>query len=217
MPATPVFPCDVVTWWSEESEKALFARTIEPLKWNGNNSIVILAVARARLSMPGTLEWLRREVELRSRPNGTLTLNRLDPPHDFNQFGHYTEQFGTAMAVSELLLQSVGDVLRLFPALDPNTSARFTQLRAQGGFLVSAAIEKGNVGMIEVQSLYGGRLRLLSPWPSISARKEDSDREQPLVPDARGIVSMDTKAGETWLFDNPNTTARRASPNQSYP
>ena len=68
--------------------------------------------------MPGTLDWLRTELKSRTRPNGTLTLNRLG--HGLNNFGHYTEQFGASMAVSELLLQSVQQQGRLIVrAIEP--------------------------------------------------------------------------------------------------
>ena len=164
VPATPVFPCDVVTWQSPAAERELFARTIEKMKWNGNNAAVMLAVARARLSMPGSLDWLRAEVEARTRPNGTLTLNRLKPHHTFNDFGHYTEQFGAGMAVSELVLQSVGDIVRVFPAWPKELDAKFTNLRAQGGFLVSAEQKAGKVVKLEIVSTVGGTLRLLNPW-----------------------------------------------------
>ena len=193
VPACPVFPGDVVTWWSRPEEKQLFARTIEGLRWNGNNSMVILAVARARLSMPGTLEWLRAEVEARTRPNRTITLNRLGAR--FNDFGHYTEQFAVSMAVSELLLQSVGDIVRVFPAWPKDKEARFQDLRAQGGFLVSAAQSGGKVGPVAIASTVGGKLRLLSPWPSIRVARPG----QPVTthePDARGIVELDTRPGE---------------------
>ncbi len=72
------------------------------MRWNGNNSMVMLAVARARLDMPGTLAWMRAEVEARLRSNGTLTLNRRGA--NFNNYGHYTEQFAATMVLSELLL-----------------------------------------------------------------------------------------------------------------
>jgi len=45
VPSTPVFPGDVVHWWSSPEQKALFTNTIELIKWNGNNSMCMLAVA----------------------------------------------------------------------------------------------------------------------------------------------------------------------------
>jgi hypothetical protein len=54
VPTTPVFPGDVVTWQSPADQRALFARTIESIQWNGNNSMVILGVGRAGMA---TTRW----------------------------------------------------------------------------------------------------------------------------------------------------------------
>lgn len=199
VPASPVFPGDVVTFWSPAAQKQLFARTIEQLRFNGNNAAIMLAVSRARLSMPETLPWVREELTSRLRPNGTLTLNRNEPQYRFNDFGHYTEQFAAPMAINEMLLQSVGDVVRLFPAWPLDQPARFHQLRAQGGFLVAAACENGSVGPVQVESTAGGRLRLESPWPEIQIVGTDGSMI-PLKPDSKSIVELDTQVGQTLEF-----------------
>ncbi|NLP10867.1 hypothetical protein GX408_10785 [bacterium] len=200
VPATPVFPGDEVTWWSEEQQKELFARTIDRLQWNGNNATIMLAIARARLSMAGTQEWLKKEIVARLRSNGTLALNRLQPPQRFNDFGHYSEQFGVGMAVSELLLQSVGDVIRIFPALTVGTRAGFTNLRCQGGFLISAAGSMEALNRLQVHSLYGGPLRLASPWPRLQMRRDSGSRFHALELDQRGVAEIETLPGEKLLF-----------------
>lgn len=202
VPATPVFPCDVVDWWSPQGERGLFARTIERLKWNGNNATVMLAVSRARLSMPGTQAWLRAEVEARTRRNGTMSLNRLRPHHNFNDFGHYTEQFGTGMAVSELLVQSVGDVVRLFPAIDPECTASFENLRTQGGFLISARAPRGikSLTSFSVTSTVGGPLRIDSPWPAVEVRRGDKGEYQRVALAKLRRIEMDTQPSETLVF-----------------
>ena len=200
VPSTPVFPGDVVSWWSSEKEKQLFKRTIEGLKWNGNNATFMLAIARARLSMLGSQEWLETEIKARTRPNGIISLNTLIPPKRFNDFGHYTEQFGVGMAISELLLQSVDDIIRVFPATSSEAQISFADLRAQGGFLVSADGLAAEVEMLKVKSLYGGELRLLSPWQKIEARNINDQNYISLKTDQKGVVTIQTKAGETWLF-----------------
>jgi len=196
VPAVPVFPGDVVTWFSPPAEKELFARTIEGCRWNGNNSAIILSVARARLSMPGAPDWLRTELESRTRPNGSLTLNRLG--RGLNNFGHYTEQFGASMAVSELLLQSVGDTVRVFPAWPKEKPAQFRNLRAQGGFLVSAVMADGGVKRVTVTSTAGGRLRLLSPWRNITVLR--GGKPEIHAADKRGIVTLDTRPDDRLVF-----------------
>ena len=196
VPATPVYPGDVITWWSDDTAKDLFTRTTDTLKWNGNNATFMLAISRARLSMAKTNDWLREEIIARSRPNGTLTLNRLG--HHFNAFGHYTEQFGAAQAISELLVQSVGDIIRVLPAWPLDKSVRFHQLRTQGGFLVSGGCEDGIIQPIEIHSTVGGTLRILCPWKSIEVQQGNERRK--LKADARGIIVLGTKAGDIALL-----------------
>jgi len=72
VPAAPVFPCDVITWWSPAAEKDLFRRTIEQVRDCGIDAPLMLAIGRARLSMPGATDWLRRQIAVRQRRNGTL-------------------------------------------------------------------------------------------------------------------------------------------------
>jgi hypothetical protein len=174
VPAVPVFPAGVVTWFSPEPEKGLFANTVGRQTTSFNASMMLCA-ARARLSLPGTVEWIQSTWEKISRPNGTLTC--LAP--DTN--GHYTEQFAATMVVSELLLQSVGDVIRVFPAWPLDRSAKFSNLRAQGGFLVSAEQGAGRVQRVEITATVGGKLRLLNPW-------------------THNIVEQETRPGEKLVF-----------------
>jgi hypothetical protein len=99
------------------------------------------------------------------------------------------------MAVGELLLQSVGDVLRIFPGWPKDRAASFENLRAQGGFLISARLAGGKVQPVTVTSTVGGKLRLVSPWPAVAVRHDDG-AAQPLTPDADGIVAIETTAGQ---------------------
>jgi hypothetical protein len=83
----------------------------------------------------------------------------------FQAHGDYlVESVGIAAAISEFLLQSVGDIIRVFPAWPKDKDARFAALRAQGGFLVSAEQKDGKVTKLEITSTVGGTLRLLNPW-----------------------------------------------------
>jgi len=208
VPATPVFPADLVTWRSPAAQRELFARTIKSLRWNGNNSSILLPVARARLSMPGTFEYLKSTLGARLRPNGTLGLNRIGS--GINRNGHYTEQFAASMAVTELLLQSVGDVIRVFPAWPREENAAFRALRAQGGFLVSAGLTDGKIGPVEITSTVGGPLQLKSPWPTIRRRGQEPTLP---APDSHGIVRLKTRPGQRMVFEpgplpSPNTAPK---------
>ena len=61
-------------------------------------------------------------------------------------------------------MQSVEDTIRVFPCWPKEKDARFSNLRTQGGFLVSAEQRAGEVVKLEITSTVGGKMRLLSPW-----------------------------------------------------
>jgi hypothetical protein len=156
VPVVPVFPGDQVTWFSPEPEKELFARTIRQTRHNGNNSVVMFSVAKARLSMPEAGEDARAHFKPTVQPNGMFK---------WQGHGYYlTESVGIAAMISEYLLQSVDNTIRVFPCWPKDKDASFTNLRAQGGFLVTAEQKAGKVTKLEVHSTVGGNLRLLNPW-----------------------------------------------------
>ena len=67
------------------------------------------------------------------------------------------------MAVSELLIQSVDGIIRLFPAWPKELDAEFWNLRTVGGFLVSGKLEDREIRKVEIRSTAGGEVRLLRP------------------------------------------------------
>jgi hypothetical protein len=185
VPLLPVFPVGEVNWWSPEEEKEIFARTAQTINSSGYNCSIMLAGARIRLSMPDSYEWTTARFKERQMPNGFLKLLKYGPNgvnndprgnyHDTR--GNYSEQTAAAGIVSEMLMQSIGDIIRVFPAWPKDKDAKFTNLSAQGGFLVSAEQKAGKVTRLEITSKVGGKLRFLNPWTG-------------------KIVERDTKPGE---------------------
>jgi hypothetical protein len=156
VPAVPVFPGEQVTWFSPEPEKELFRNTLRQTRHRGANSTVMLSVAKARLSMPEAAGELRGYYRPNAQPNGMIYW----PLHGF----YLSESVGIAAAISEFLLQSVDDTIRVFPCWPKAKDARFRNLRAQGGFLVSAEQKGGRVTMLEITPTVNGTLRLVNPW-----------------------------------------------------
>jgi hypothetical protein len=201
VPALPVYPAGEVNWFSPAAEKELFVRTIANLATNGNNSMCILAGARARLSMTDAYSWTRAQMLSRQRPNGTLSLAPAGA--GFNDFGHYTEQFAAAGVITEMLLQSVNDILRFFPAWPANSAAAFENLRAQGGFLVAAERPANAApGPIRIRATADGTLRFLNPWPAAPHATRNGAAVD-LTNDGGGIFSLATAAGDTVILTNP--------------
>jgi alpha-L-fucosidase 2 len=72
----------------------------------------------------------------------------------------------SAAAVMELLLQSWGGKIRVFPAVPEFwPSAYFERLRAEGAFLVTARREGGRTQFVEIFSEAGETCRLRNPFP----------------------------------------------------
>jgi hypothetical protein len=100
-----------------------------------------------------------------------------------------------------LLVQSVDDVIRVFPAWPEQRNARFRDLRTQGGFLVSSVMQHGKISRIEVKSTVGGPLRIVSPWEHATVTRSDATSRQSLILDAQNIAQLSTHPGDTLLLE----------------
>ena len=70
-----------------------------------------------------------------------------------------------AAGLQEMLLQSYGGMVRVFPAIpDAWQHASFYQLRAEGAFLVSAKKRSGQIKQVEIFSEKGGELAVVNPF-----------------------------------------------------
>lgn len=78
-----------------------------------------------------------------------------------------------SMTLQEALLQSASprpgepEVMHLFPAWPKEWNASF-RLLARGGFLVTTAIENGQIRFVELESRRGETCRLRNPWNKMS-------------------------------------------------
>ncbi|MCP4610062.1 MAG: hypothetical protein GY845_15245 [Planctomycetes bacterium] len=91
-------------------------------------------------------------------------------------------------------MQSVHGIIRLFPAWPKDKDAAFSNLRAQGGFLVSAEQKSGKVLKVGITATVPGRLRMLSPWKNVRVIK--SEKNLQVMSDEDGIITLQTKAGD---------------------
>ncbi|MBI2441077.1 MAG: glycoside hydrolase N-terminal domain-containing protein [Lentisphaerae bacterium] len=79
--------------------------------------------------------------------------------------------FAAAQAVQEMLLQSWGGTVRVFPAVPAEwTDGRFDHLRAEGAYLVSAVRRHGRTIRVAVTAERNGVLRLRNPFGLARAR-----------------------------------------------
>ena len=99
------------------------------------------------------------------------------------------------MVLTEMLLQSHGNLIRVFPGTASNATARFGNLRAEGAFLVSAEIKKGRITFVSVAAEKKGIARVQNPWSGKTVSVFLSNGKCVSVNEK--IVTLDLKAGET--------------------
>ena len=200
-----VFPAGIINWFSSDDMKELAKRTINRVEKSTThaNSNVTINVARARLGL-GDEAIANAKVCFSAAPAGKYSQEQPNGLFYWNDHGYYiTEQVAIARLVSELLLQSVGDIIRIFPAWPSATDAHFARLLAQGGFEVSASQTNGNIEDVRLSSTVGGTAQVLSPWPQ-GFTVVEQDGGPVAVAVASGISSFPTTAGKSYLLKPAN-------------
>ncbi len=101
--------------------------------------------------------------------------------------------------VNEMLLQSYDGVIRIFPCFNKENNASFKNLRAEGGFLVSAGIKGGKLTEYKIKSLYGGKCRAeVSENVKISVQAKNGKKVKFKKKDR--IIEFYTEAGEEYIL-----------------
>jgi alpha-L-fucosidase 2 len=162
------------------------------------------AAIAARLELPN-MAWQMLDLFARSciRPN-SLHING-DPRNFGTSCAKYEPMtleggFCAAAAIMEMLLQSHGGVIDVFPALPEHWhDACFADLRAEGAFLVTAKLDQRQVQYIAVTSEVGGPCRVGNPW-SDSVHVESLDTsDQPLILQGDAL-QWHTQRGASYLL-----------------
>jgi len=174
-----IHPLGVLNTEQGDEQRSLIARSLNHWVWRGTGAWTGWAFPWASLiaSRAGqqnlAYDMLRRYADAFIMPN-TMHVNG-DP----RQFGHaraaYTPMtleagLTYAAAIMEMLLQSWGGVIRLFPTVpDRWHETSFEDLRAEGAFIVSARLSDDEVVYARIVSEVGGICRMRNPWPGQTA------------------------------------------------
>ena len=162
-----------------------------------------LDVPAARLKMDRAYAMVRHAVTACRFPGGTAAMfNNMETGMNSLQmypYGLQVEDFTMPFAITELLLQSYGEVIRLFPAWPTDKSARFESLRAEGAFLVSSSLEGGEIGLTRIHSTVGGTCRIQWPQGEMEIRDEEEGMAAGCERDD-GIVTFQTQPGRTYII-----------------
>ena len=104
-----------------------------------------------------------------------------------------------ASGLQEMLLQSYGGIIRIFPAIPGSwKNTGFYQLRAEGAFLVSAYKKAGDLIKVEIFSERGGELAIENPFGSAKFVTDLFDCVPDLVDDT--ILKFKCKPGGKIIF-----------------
>jgi alpha-L-fucosidase 2 len=155
-----------------------------------DNALPINHAGAVRLRCPDAVARLRQHL-----------LERMLPNYGIYQFGGVVETLGITLAINEMLLQSHGGVIRLFPCCPPGAAA-FRNLRAQGAFLLSASRnEQAEVEYFQVACEVGGTFRFVNPWPGETPRAEGICVRM----DENNIWAFETQAGGLYRIQPGNS------------
>ena len=118
----------------------------------------------------------------------------------------------TAHVITEMLLQSQGGVLRVFPAWDFSLGdASFFSLRASGAFLVSAEARNGETAYVIIRSLAGNRCALSDPFTKNTSVRDLETGETVPFDRKDGNIEFLTEAGHEYAVE------REDAPIESFP
>ncbi|OXS62777.1 hypothetical protein B1A99_02700 [Cohnella sp. CIP 111063] len=133
-----------------------------------------------------------------------------------------------AEAIHDMLLQSWGGVLRIFPAMPAQwRDTAFHELRAEGGFLVSAVREGGETRFVRVKSLAGESCFVRTDLTgrgavrAVEANHGREDRSDRVAVEESGLIRLDICAGEDIVLyvgeRVPDLAVRAVRPSEAPP
>lgn len=179
---------------SSDSKTLKIARNtyfINDRRLDDNGSVSYLPCgARLGVNPDYLLEGLRMNIEQYGLPNML-----------FDRFGGCIEHLTTVPAtINEMLMQSHEGVIRLFPCWDRNMNASFSNLRADGAFLVSAEIKSKNISNIAITSLMGRVCRVEKPLNGNITVIQKHDGKIIKVKKSDSFIEFKTQPGITYIL-----------------
>jgi len=191
----PIFPGEDLTTEGSEADRALIDRSIHNWVFRGTGewtgwSFPYGSLIASRLKRGNhALNLLGIYAKAYIWPNGFHVngdYRRFGfSAYDYEPFTMEGECAFTA-AVNELLLQSWGGRLRIFPSVPEDwKNVSFRNLRAQGGVLVSAEMREGEIISAVIQSEKGGEVKVVWPLGYIAPGQAYEERTFQLAPGER--------------------------------
>ena len=200
---------EVDAWHGSETRRAIFCTTYKKLLGTDPTNTwdrCFPFIAAARM---GDRDYAAKILAFLQKLPEAGNINRGDPPDAGDKDGHspFVVDAGSAFpaeVVTEFLLQSHSDDIRLFPAAPLTGHYAFHSLRARGAFLVSSEFRDGSVPYALVQSLRGNRCRVVNPFGATAVRVRNLDTAAVVLDRAAGvdeILEFDTTPGHLYVLE----------------
>ncbi len=168
----PIYPMHQISIDSETEQKKLIDQSLAQVESQGFVtdwqcwSYVYLAMIYARVGKGEACVEALRAYGSYVTPVGLAT-NAPYEPGRAAEGVPLEPSLGAPAVIMEMLLQSWGGTIRVFPALpEAWNDASFCRLRTEGAFLVSSRLKGGLVKFVSVESTVGGICRILNPYAS---------------------------------------------------
>ena len=152
---------------------------------NGSNSY-LPAGARIGVDPQFLIEGIKQNIKEFALPNRLFR-------HHGGGIEHLTMVPST---INEMLMQSYEGVIRLFPCWNKKSVASFTNLRADGAFLVSAELKNEKISSIKIKSFKGRTCNV--EIVDIKAVVRQSDNKEIEFKRNGNIISFETQENEVY-------------------
>ncbi|WP_438453282.1 glycosyl hydrolase family 95 catalytic domain-containing protein [Streptomyces asiaticus] len=178
-----IHPFDQLNLDSPAAQRQAAIDTLDAMNsWGEDNNFAKSFGIAARVGYPASPLL----AQLKSRINAEIQTNQTGSV----QVGGL-ESISAIDAINSMMLQSDNGTIRLFPDYPSGRRGHFSNLRAQGGYLVSADYDGTTVSNVSVVAdNQGGVATVLNPWPGQSLK----------VTDARGNIVATTQNGDRYTF-----------------
>ncbi|MFA7157865.1 MAG: glycoside hydrolase family 95-like protein [Kiritimatiellia bacterium] len=210
-----IYPLGNLSPGGNADEKKLIETSLAHLRMKGTGSWtgwsfpwMALIGARAR---NGHLAWkMLRDYFCFIAPN-TFHLNGDPRKFGVSVFSYdpmtLEAGFAYAAAVMEMLLQSAGGIIRVFPAMPSFWhDASFENLRAEGAFLVTAKMDRGKVSFVEITSECGGLCSVANPFGGTDCTVRFRSGKSAGI--GGEVLVIETKKGDSFLIHPAGSPAR---------
>ncbi len=201
----PIHPLGTLNVEGSEADRSLIARSLRALRQRGTGewtgwSFPWASLIAARARRP-QMAWQMLQLYLGFIKPNSFHVN--GDPREFGASVHTYQPmtleagFCAAAAIMEMLLQSWGGRIRVFPAVPEFWhDAYFHRLRAEGAFLVTAKLRDGVVRFVEIESEVGGPCRVANPFEGKVTVTNLTRNEKLLV--SGDVIEFPTMPKETY-------------------